>query len=82
LRVGLRPLLVGEHASQGSADGAFGQLVAELDRLRGLIGGEALLAEGRYLLLGRLALRLANRESLGRFVSSNEWRKKPTREPT
>ena len=42
-------LLVRQHPLQGLADGALGQRIAELDRFGGLVGGEALLAEGNDL---------------------------------
>src|SRR5215210_3819029 len=65
----LRLLLVSEHASQELADGTLGQLVAELDRFGGFIGGEALFAEGQYLVLCRLTLRLLDHERLDRLAA-------------
>src|SRR5215210_6013729 len=52
-RARLGKFLVYEDAAKELADGALGQVLAELDGLRGLVGGEALLAEGQDLLLRR-----------------------------
>src|SRR5215217_6017425 len=53
----LRAFLVYQDATQELAYGALGQFLAEFYGLRSLIGGEALLAEGQYLLLRRLSAR-------------------------
>src|SRR5215218_8750877 len=51
----LRAFLVYQDATQELAYGALGQFLAEFYGLRSLIGGEALLAEGQYLLLRRVS---------------------------
>src|SRR5215210_3332815 len=63
-RARLGKFLVYEDAAKELADGALGQVLAELDGLRGLVGGEALLTEGQDLLLRRLGARPLDDEGL------------------